>query len=67
MANMPYPKMHERGAHMCAQCAHARAHMNPVTRVTQAQGRQEEARKEESTGEERGREAEIITAPCPPS
>lgn len=58
MANMPYPKKHER---------HTRAHMNPVTLVTQAHSRQEEARKEESTGEENGREAEIITIPCPPS
>lgn len=42
-------------------------HVNPVTLGTGAHGRQEEARKEESAGEENGREAEMITIPCPPS
>lgn len=42
-------------------------HVNLVTLGTGAHGRQEEARKEESAGEENGREAEMITIPCPPS
>lgn len=34
---------------------HARAHMNPVTLVTQAHSRQKEVRREEGTGEEKGK------------
>lgn len=51
----------------CMKEARARARMNPVTLVTQAHSRQEEVRKEKSTGEEKGRETQMITIPCPPS